>query len=70
MMRTAPFPFALRRTTAQARVAPFVASLGLLISSASMAADSDLDGLDDEVDNCVEFFNPHQVDAEDCVALA
>ena len=37
---------------------------GLTLSATASAADTDLDGLDDTVDNCAEFFNPQQLDSQ------
>lgn len=38
--------------------------IGLTLSATASAADTDLDGLDDTVDNCTEYFNPQQLDSD------
>jgi hypothetical protein len=37
---------------------------GPALSTAAHAADTDLDGIEDDMDNCTEFFNPRQLDGD------
>ena len=43
----------------------FTLLAGLALSATAFAADTDLDGIDDSIDNCTDFFNPHQLDSDD-----